>query len=31
MSEEEEYRQVYEFIAIHEYPTGFSKKSQREF
>jgi hypothetical protein len=29
MSEEEEYRQVYEFIANHKYPTGFSKNQKR--
>ena len=29
MSEEEEYRHVYEFIANHSYPTGFSKNQKR--
>ena len=29
MSEEEEYRHVYEFIANHTYPTGFSKNQKR--
>ena len=29
MSEEEEYRQVYDFIANHSYPTGFSKNQKR--
>ena len=28
MSEEEEYRHVYEFIANHSYPTGFSKNQK---
>ena len=29
MSEEEEYRQVYQFIVNHSYPTGFSKNQKR--
>ena len=29
MSEEEEYRHVYDFIGNHSYPTGFSKNEKR--
>ena len=28
-SEKEEYRQVYQFIANHSYPTGFAKNQKR--
>ena len=29
MSEEEEYRRIYEFLVNHSYPTGFSKNQKR--